>query len=242
MGVKRHPCPPLRVPSLHLLSARLYREGHRLERGWVGQAEPQAGSSWYPGHRCGSPNPASSSPLLTGIPHCRELPGQSLPSLPPALPAAPRSISPMQAHCWPRPGLPCQSTLSLGTRAGSSRGPCDPPPSRKDAVVSMSSPFFWQRGLDGFGGRSSMFTAQEDVPRSYHNKIALGHWLQGWLRTKRTKKTFLPPHAANCTWPRSDFPPSVPMVRWLNLGIPLQCQGISARHLPASPSTPCPLR
>ena len=52
-------------------------------------------------------------------------------------------------------------------------------------------------------------------------------------------KTFFPSYAVNCTWPSSDFPPRVPMVRRLDPGIPLQCQGISAHPLPASPSSPC---
>lgn len=146
------PCPHRRVLSLHLLSARLYQEQRRLETGWAGQVEPQAGISWYPGHHCGSPNPTTSFLLLAGIPRCRELPGQSLPSLPPALPAAPQSISLVQAHCWPRPGLPWQSTLSLGTRAGSSCSPCNPSPGRKDAAVSMSSLFSGRGGWMVLGG------------------------------------------------------------------------------------------
>lgn len=71
--------------------------------------------------------------------------------------------------------------------------------------------FFCQNKVGWVWGHSSMFMAQEDVPRSYQNKIARGHWRQGWLRTRRTKKTFPQPHAVNCTWPLSDFPPSVPM-------------------------------
>lgn len=42
----------------------------------------------------------------------------------------------------------------------------------------MSSLFSGGGELNEFGGHSSMFMAQEGAPRPYHNKTALGHWLQ----------------------------------------------------------------
>lgn len=155
VGVKCHPALTTESPPCKALSGGT-EAGDGMGR--AGQAEPRAEISRYPGHRCGSPNPASSFPALAGIPHCRELPGQSLPSLPPALPAALQSISLVQACCWSRPGLPWQRTLSRGTRAGSSHGPCDVLPSRKDAVVSISSLFSGRGGSMGLGAFINVYS------------------------------------------------------------------------------------